>query len=170
MQAPDSCTDCGFVYAEVVPDVVTDRLLLAVEQLGPLIVEAGPAAVGGSDPSRWTPLEYAGHVRDVLLSIRERVVLAAILDHPVGTPIYREQRIAAGLGRLDTPSVVAGELVVAAGLLGRTLAALPPGADRRTMTYSAQTPFEVSIAWLAAQAVHEAEHHLDDVKALLPAR
>ena len=125
---------------------------------------AGAAAQRRTDPESWSALEYASHVRDVLLSIRDRVILALVLDHPTGTPLYREERIALGTYRLDSPEDVADELAIVGRLLGRTLRALPEGATSRTMVYSPLTPFDVTISWMAAQAAHEAEHHLADAR------
>ena len=56
------------------------------------------------------------------------------------------------------------DVVTAGLLLARTVQALPEGSESRTMTYSAQTPMEVSIMWVAAQGLHEAVHHLGDIR------
>ena len=167
---PESCDRCGFTYADVGILEAAERTVAAAEVLGQELVAAGPAGAERPGPASWSAVEYAGHVRDVLLSIRERTVLATILDEPVGTPIYREERIALGLSRLDSPETLAVELKVASDLLRRTLLALPDGAGARTMRYSAQTTIIASVAWMAAQAAHEAEHHLADVRAAVGRR
>ena len=169
MNAPPSrCDVCGFCYDAVTISDAPDRISAAAAELGTLVSEAGPAAHEHKDPTTWSALEYAGHVRDVLLSMRERIILTAMLDQPVGTPLYREERITLGIDRLDTPAAVAQELTVVARLLGRTLQALPEGAASRTMTYSTLTPIDASISWMAAQAVHESEHHLAEARSALP--
>ena len=164
---PARCEVCGFVYASVGVAEAPDRIGVAAAALGALIAAPGSAARHRSALTTWSALEYAGHVRDVLLSMRERVILAAVLDQPIGTPIYREERFALGIDRSATPDEVAAELTVAARMLGRTLAALPSGSTTRTMVYSTQTPIDASIGWMAAQAVHETEHHLADVRSVL---
>jgi hypothetical protein len=50
------------------------------------------------------------------------------------------------------------------GLFVRTFEALPPDFGRRQLTYSPLTANKVTILWAAAQAVHECEHHLSDVR------
>lgn len=144
--------------AEVVP-----RIGAAVRAHSEVLQGAGPAVSVRPEPARWSALEYAGHVRDVLLNLRERIVVACVVDVPTGTPLYREERIALGFTREDTAADVAIELPVAAHLFTRTFAALPPAASERRLVYSSQTPFEVTVGWLGAQAVHECEHHLTDV-------
>ena len=108
-------------------------------------------------------MEYAGHLRDALLSMRERIIVASVTELPTGTPIYREERIELGFARLDTPEEVAVELEVATGLLLKTMLTLPDGFHNRPLIYSSNFSSPTTIAWVIAQAVHEAEHHLGDV-------
>ena len=103
-------------------------------------------------------------MRDVLLAIRDRIILASIVDEPTGTPIYRDQRVSIGLYRLDEPSVIANELAVVSELFVRTLRSLPPGYEQRPLIYSVITQEKVANLWAGAQAVHESEHHLSDVR------
>jgi hypothetical protein len=129
------------------------------------IVRTSPIALDvRPTPERWSILEYAAHTRDVLLSIRERIVLASILDGFVGTPIYREERVNLGFYRLDTPDEIADELQTASRLFVRTFEALPAGLEERVFTYSTLSPESVSILWAGAQALHESEHHLADAR------
>lgn len=113
---------------------------------------------------RWSTSEYACHVRDVILSLRERVILASVLDQPTGTALYRDDRVRIGLYANESVSHVSNDISSAADLLARTIAALPEGFDQRTMIYSAQTPMEVTLQWVAAQGLHEAVHHLGDIR------
>ena len=136
----------------------------AVESFVEVIHRAGDRV--GTRPSerRWSILEYAGHLRDVVLSIRESVVLAAILDVPVGTPIYRDERVDIGFYAQDAASDVSTELQVATYLFLKTVATLPDHFEERGLIYSSQTPLEITIAGAMLTALHECEHHLDDVK------
>ena len=61
----------------------------------------------------------------MILSIRERIVLASILDVPVGTPIYRDERVDIGLYAQDAASDVVVELQVATFLFLKTVASCP---------------------------------------------
>ena len=53
----------------------------------------------------------------------------------------------------------------AGDLFARTLDCLPDGAGGRTMFYGWPRPATRSVDWVAAQALHECRHHLDDVRA-----
>lgn len=42
-------------------------------------------------PDRWSANEYAAHVRDVLLTIRDRLVIGLVEDNPRFKPVYRDE-------------------------------------------------------------------------------
>jgi hypothetical protein len=109
-------------------------------------------------------LEYSAHMRDVFMSIRERIVRASIETDSVGSPIYREERVDLGFYRLDEPDEVAKELLAMSRLFVRTFEALPAGFENRLFAYSTISPQKVTILWAGAQALHECEHHLGDVR------
>jgi hypothetical protein len=135
-----------------------------IEAFVGVIDRAGVDVGTRPEPERWSILEYGGHLRDVLLSIRERVVLASILDVPVGTPIYRDERVEIGFYAQDAASDVAVELQVATYLFLKTVATFPPGFEDRRLVYSDRTPLEITISEALSNALHECEHHLDDAK------
>jgi hypothetical protein len=117
---------------------VTQRIERAVLSFDEVMKEAGAKAAVRPLPDRWSILEYGGHVRDVLLSIRERVILAAIVDVPTGTPIYRDERIDLGFYAEDTVKEVMNELEMAALLFAKTVTTLPAHFDTRELIYSVQ--------------------------------
>jgi hypothetical protein len=82
----EHCPQCGFSYAidraEIIPWLRSDARAF-VERLGAFDDDT---ARRRPQPDVWSPLEYACHVRDVLLIQRERVVLAQI------APPHRPQR------------------------------------------------------------------------------
>lgn len=159
-----SCSVCGFTWNLVGPDLVEERVTRAVAGMSRALVDAGDRVTERPEPTRWSSLEYAGHVRDVLWSLRERTILACVEDHPRSTPIHRDERVDLGFYRGDTVAVLVTELDVAAGLFVRTFAAVRPEWLARTIDYSPLFDFEVNVRWLGAQAVHESEHHLTDVR------
>ena len=57
-------------------------------------------------PQRWTATEYGAHVRDVLLNLRDRLVVGLIEDRPTFTAMYRDERVTMGLYRPDTADAV----------------------------------------------------------------
>ena len=115
-------------------------------------------------PSRWSVLEYAAHVRDVLLSVRERIMTAAILDDFTGVALHRDERVALGFYRLDSREELGDELLMTSRLFARTWTSLPAGYAERMFVFSPLNPSRVSIAWAGAQALHECVHHFADAQ------
>jgi hypothetical protein len=134
----------------------------SIESFIEVIAKAGTTVDQRPSDDRWSILEYGGHLRDVILSIRERIVLASILDVPVGTPILRDERIDIGFYTQDAASDVAVELQVATYLFLKTVATLPATFENRLFVYSTKTPIEITIAGAMSNALHECEHHRDD--------
>lgn len=160
----ENCTDCGFSWATLTRAEVSRRMGDSVESFVDVIREAGTKVAERPSQERWSILEYAGHLRDVLVSIRERMVLASILEVPVGQPIFRDERIDLGFYAQDAASDVAVELQVVTYLFLKTVATLPDGFEQRRLVYSTRTPLEITIAGAMSNALHECEHHLGDVK------
>lgn len=129
--------------------------------------EAGGRAGARPGPEVWSPLEYACHVRDVLLVQRDRVILALVEDVPDFAPMYREQRVAlAGYGGEDAGEV-GGELAVAANLTAKVFAGLSPEQLARRCIYNYPERAERDVAWLGRQTVHETVHHTKDIRRAL---
>jgi hypothetical protein len=159
-----SCEVCGFVWDELTADEIAPRLHAAVTSLTDALVSGSERISRRPGPTRWSVLEYSSHVRDVLLAIRERIVLAVVTDDGVGTPIYRDERVNYGVYSADTVDDVTLELRVAERLLLKTFASMHVGDLTRTIIYSPMMPWSATVLWMGAQAVHEAEHHLADVR------
>ncbi len=125
---------------------------------------ASPAVRTRPEPSVWSALEYACHVRDALLVQRERVLLAQVEERPSFAPMYRvpagvlcrlPRRTAGGRGR--PPRCGRG---VGGPRPGRPYgAAAGPGVH---LHYAVAT--ERDVAWLGRHSAHEAWHHLGHVK------
>jgi hypothetical protein len=111
----------------------------------------------------WSALEYACHVRDVLLVQRERLVRTLVEDTPTLVTMHRDHRPRlAGYADSD-PARLVTHLEVATGLFVDVAARLDDTAWRRTCVYNHPEPTEVDLAWVAAHTVHELVHHRDDV-------
>ena len=128
-------------------------------------VDAGADVRRHPVPGVWSVLEYGGHVRDVILNVRDRIILGAVEDEPVPKPMHGAARVDLGLYAADTPDVVADELAIATDLFTRTFAALDDDQLARRIHYGWPVPATRTLLWVAAQTVHEAEHHLADVEA-----
>ncbi len=166
VDAVERCEVCGFAWDQVRPEEVPSRLAAAAAGFAEVLGAAEDHQVSVRPrPDTWSALEYAGHVRDVLTNLRDRIVLGLVLDHPQPHSMHGEARVDLGLYAADTPDVVAAEISLGAGLLGRTVAALSADQLERALVYLYPRVASRSLAWVAAQALHEAEHHLADARA-----
>ena len=164
----NACQGCGFVLEDLpVADIghalrdVAPRLRAVLEAGAEERLRARPA------PSTWSALEYACHVRDVLLIQRDRVLLALVEERPDFTPMHREERVALARYASDPPQLVTQEVGFAAGLLARLFEGLSPEHLARRCVYGYPDRHEVDVAWVGRHTVHEAEHHLLDVQRIL---
>jgi hypothetical protein len=164
MPPAPSCGQCGFVWDAITPTEIPDRLRTATETFVTVIVDARELSSTRPSDERWSINEYGAHLRDVFISIRDRIIAASVKDRPTGAPIYRDERVSLGFYKLDASSDVAHELTAMSNLFIRTFESLPAGFEEREFIYSPVTPNAVTISWACAQALHEAEHHLGDVQ------
>jgi hypothetical protein len=159
---------CAFVWDAIDPNEIGNRITKGATDIAHLIADGSRADIRSS-PKVWSPLEYAGHVRDVLLSLRDRLVVALNEDNPLCKGLFGTPRIELGLYRGDSSALVAQELQTAGSLFARTWERIPEELRSRTMVYGYPRLADRSLTWVAAQALHEVEHHLEDVKAGLGA-
>jgi hypothetical protein len=150
------------------PNEIGNRIRKGAADITHLIADGSRADIRSS-PEVWSPLEYAGHVRDVLLNLRDRLVVALNEDNPLCKGLFGTPRIELGLYGGDSSALVAQELQTAASLFARTWERIPEDLRSRTMVYGYPRLADRSLTWVAAQALHEVEHHLEDVKAGLGA-
>ena len=113
-------------------------------------------------PDRWSPLEYACHVRDVLVLYDERLQLMLTEDDP-DFPNW-DQDVAAVENRYDEqdPARVAADIAAAAAVIAARFDGVPEGAWGRTGNRSDGARFTVDS--FARYFVHDPVHHLDDVE------
>jgi hypothetical protein len=108
----------------------------------------------------WSPLEYATHMRDVLLLFARRIAAILATTEPELEVVSHDDLVAAGdYNRLD-PRAVADQIKDAAHRLAVIVEDLAP-ADfgRRGFRYGE----ERSILRVAQRAAHESQHHLLDL-------
>ncbi len=164
----DRCAECGF-----------DLDLGRAGDAGGAMVEGGsaPAAAlgqaalsqGGArvatrrEPDVWSPLEYACHLRDVLLVQRERVLAARRTEQPSFDPMGRDERVEHDGYATQRPHDVGRQLSDAAGLFAHVLSRLDASDWERTVTYNYPVRTSRSLRWVAVHTEHEVRHHLLDV-------
>jgi len=169
----DRCDECGFVYAEHGEESVAAGIL----GLGPryaAVLHADLTDLPEAErltrrprPDVWSAAEYGCHVRDMLLSQRERLYLALVEDEPTFVPMYRDPRAILARYGDQTPEQVAAEICFAAQLAAWAFNGLDASSWRRTCIYNYPEPATRTLLWLAQHTLHEGEHHLSDIMRLI---
>ncbi len=132
--------------------------------LGHLLTRPGADVRSRRKPTVWSPLEYACHVRDVLLVQRERMLLARRREVPTLDPMGREERVDHDGYAKQDPEDVARQLADAARLFANVLSRLDVSDWDRTVVYNYPAPAERSLRWVAVHTLHEVQHHTADVQ------
>jgi DNA segregation ATPase FtsK/SpoIIIE, S-DNA-T family len=125
---------------------------------------------GLAPPARtlvWSPLEYCCHLRDVLVTQRERVVRILVEECPTVLPMHRDERaVLTRYAEEDTWRAL-GQLRVAADMAAWTFAPFGASQWTRGCLYNHPEPATRSLGWLGRHTVHEAAHHLMDVRRIV---
>ncbi|GAA4601646.1 DinB family protein [Actinoallomurus liliacearum] len=166
----ETCAECGFepaeIEAEETPGLIRRFSALHRDRLVGRAVDEGRRAELRVRPQRgvWSPLEYAGHLRDVYALFDRRV--RAVLSEPGGVleVIDHDAVVARGAyDRLD-PEALAADLGACADRLAATLTGVRP---EQWPWYGARAGERRTIEEIAKRAVHESRHHLMDVERIL---
>jgi hypothetical protein len=163
----EPCPGCGYAY-----DTAAADLPARLSSFGPAYADAlrshtAEAVRARPDAGTWSALEYACHVRDVLLVQRERLYDALVEDTPPTHPMHRDDRPVLAHYNEQDPAVVAAQLGMAAELIAQSFAVLDTDQYARRLLYNFPRPTERTVLWLGCNAVHEAHHHLQDVHRVL---
>jgi S-DNA-T family DNA segregation ATPase FtsK/SpoIIIE len=164
----DDCAQCGYDYAAL------DRrdLPAEVERLAAgyhrRLATTDPALLRVHwTPGVWSALEYACHVRDMLVVQRERIALALAEPEPQFEPMERDERVTRDRYNGQRPEAVAAELDQAGAQLAAALRALDDAGWQRTGFYNYPEVRRRDVEWIARHTIHEQVHHLLDVDRLL---
>ena len=155
----ERCPDCGFEAASVPAADIATRVT-AYTDPWPRVL-ARPDATTRPDPSTWSPLEYACHVRDVCRVFEERLTLMLVQDAPAFANWDQDETAVAERYGAQDPAVVARELAVAAASFAGAYAAVPADAWGRTGRRSDGSEF--TVLSLGRYGLHDLAHHLWDV-------
>ncbi|HEY7069271.1 MAG TPA: DinB family protein, partial [Acidimicrobiales bacterium] len=156
------CPECGFeagvIDVTAVGDLVRDN---AAAWQALLARPAGELARRPSE-DRWSALEYACHVRDVLVLYDERLHLMLTEDDPDFA--NWDQDVAAIEGRYaeQDPARVAADIAAGAAVIAERFDGVPEGAWGRTGNRSDGAQF--TIESFARYFIHDPVHHVDDVE------
>ena len=158
----ERCEQCGFAG-----DHWSDQG--ALEAIGQLPVHWHEAVAGlRADelqhrpiPEMWSIAEYTDHVREVLFAMR--FVLDSALSQPgVNLGEAPEPEFTSTPRAIDVPSALSG-IEREASALRHQLSELAEASWSHTAIIGAD---EVDVHWVCRHAVHDASHHLEDVRRL----
>ena len=153
------CTECGFVAADV---DVTDLSGLVLAATTPWTqVLARPDATVRPAPQVWSPLEYACHVRDVLLVFAIRVELIRMQDEPRFPNWDQDATAIEDRYWEQDPAEVAVQLQEAAGIIAGAWASVNADEWDRPGTRSNGSTFTLDT--LGRYFLHDIIHHVHDV-------
>jgi hypothetical protein len=164
---PEVCERCGFRGGTVSPrDAVV--ALRSFPRRYRERVETIRRSGGGDQlmgcrllPSRWSVVEYLGHVRDAFHVVADRLDRVLVSDHPALGALPAETP---SPDRQAPPEALLADLATAADRLAR-LAADVRGEDWWRSGVLRDTP--VTALELLRAAVHEGAHHLRDIDDVL---
>jgi hypothetical protein len=121
----------------------------------------GPDATVRPDPTTWSRLEYACHVRDVHRIFRERVQLMLGTDDPQFENWDQDATAVADRYGEQDPSIVVVELVEAAADVAGTYAGV--GAEQWGRTGLRSNGSLFTVASIGRYHLHDVVHHLHDI-------
>jgi hypothetical protein len=150
-------------HEEAAPDA-PPQIVAGARTLAALIRQPGIDVRTRRSPEQWSPLEYACHLRDMLLVQRERVLAARWLDCPSLAPMGRDERVELDGYAEQDPAAVARQLEDAAAMFANVLSRLDTSEWGRTVRYNYPTKQVRTLAWVAVHTLHEVGHHLQDVQ------
>jgi S-DNA-T family DNA segregation ATPase FtsK/SpoIIIE len=165
----EPCPECGFVTDAIDDASVPAALRTTTTVIADLLrrEERAELLPIRPVPDVWSVLEYAGHLRDVFLVQRDRVLLALVVENPRFVPMNRNERVGLAGYNDDAPAVVADELVMAGDLLARVFERRTTDELARPCVYNFPEPTDRDVGWMGRHTVHEAIHHLMDVRSVL---
>jgi hypothetical protein len=173
------CPECGFADLEVRGDPasgpftweydegrfgsVGETIGRASEQIAEIVRSDTEHLRLRSTPDRWSPLEYACHVRDVLLIQRERVLKALRGHGDEVLPMGRDERVVDDGYNEQQPTNVALQVDQAALLFVDLLQRLRSSDWDLEVAYLFPDAAPRTLRWVAVHTAHEVVHHLHDI-------
>ena len=155
------CPECGFDAASVSLDDVPALIRDNAAQW-PAVLER-PDSVERPQEDRWSPLEYACHVRDVFRLFNTRLHLMLDEDDPLFANWDQDETAVADRYGEQDPATVAKEIVAAAETLSASFEAITN--DQRDRPGRRSDGARFTVETFARYLVHDPVHHLWDVRA-----
>lgn len=157
----EPCDECGFDAASVDPRALPALITAWTETWQDVLTRPG---VGSRpDPSVWSPLEYACHVRDVYRVFGERVRLMLAEDTPTFPNWDQDETAVSERYGEQRPDAVSEELGATGAQVAAAFASVGPDQWDRPGLRSNGSAF--TVASLGRYFAHDVLHHLHDVRA-----
>jgi hypothetical protein len=157
------CPECGFDASLLPREQVAPLTRTNARAWAPILAEPPALLRARHRDDRWSPLEYACHVRDVFRLYDERLQLMLSQDHPTFANWDQDQTAVADRYNDQDPGVVAAELLTAADALAATFDTVAGAAWDRRGSRSDGATFTVDT--FGRYMIHDPVHHLHDVTA-----
>jgi hypothetical protein len=151
------CPECGFVPQAV--GETGDRLRAAVPRWRRVL--SGVDASRRPQPTVWSPLEYACHVRDTCRLFRQRLELMLAEDDPTFANWDQDATAVAEDYFHQDPATVAADLAAEAEATAAAFDAVRDDQWQRPGRRSNGSRF--TVATFAVYFLHDIEHHVHDV-------
>jgi hypothetical protein len=155
------CPECGFEASSLPRERIAALVRSNAQAWLTILAEPAELLRQSLDDSRWSPLEYSCHVRDVFRIYRDRLVLMLTEDDP-RYPNWDQDRSAVDDRYNDQdPAVVASQLSAAAEGLASAFESVDGDMWDRRGSRSDGASFTVDS--FGRYMIHDPVHHLDDV-------
>lgn len=155
----ERCPDCGSLVGDVPGSALASRITAATDPWQSVL--GRPDAAERPDPTTWSPLEYACHVRDVCRLFDERLHLMLEEDAPRFGNWDQDETALAERYHEQDPTTVLRELAVAAAGWAASYRDVAPDAWDRPGLRSDGSRF--TVLTLGQYGLHDLVHHLHDV-------
>ncbi len=154
------CPECGLDTQSFPRDAIGGMIRANAAAWHALLSQPGDTRLRLS-PEKWSALEYACHVRDVLRLYEQRLQMMLTQEGPQFPNWDQDATAVADRYGEQDPAVVAGELTEAAEAIAAHFGTLAADQWQRTGTRSDGAHFTVES--FGRYFIHDPVHHLDDV-------
>jgi hypothetical protein len=155
------CAQCGLDYDATSPVAVVSLLEPFVPRYETMLEADGERLRNRSEPSTWSALEYACHVRDCFALYHWRIGKVLAEERPEMPQMRRDAVVIERAYNEQEPSGVAREMAANYEQLADLLREISGPVWERVGVREGE---ELSVAWMAINTLHECRHHLMDAE------
>ncbi len=159
------CPECGFDTQGFPREAVPEMIMTNAAAWPDVLTGAGDARLRPA-PGKWSPLEYACHVRDVFRLFDQRLEMMLSQHDPLFPNWDQDETAIADRYSEQEPAKVAADLVESAQIIANHFQGLADDQWPRTGRRSDGAAFTAET--FARYFIHDPVHHLYDVTGLRP--